>query len=71
MRADLQKLIENVPVEEKEAAKKNFDGFLSYYEKFLKNDGTQVEWEKIEKLPNDAVSTLQFCTLIFFNFLNY
>ncbi|XKL67860.1 hypothetical protein PGB90_003351 [Kerria lacca] len=55
MRADLQKLIENVPVEEKEAAKKNFDGFLSYYEKFLKNDGTQVEWEKIEKLPNDAL----------------
>lgn len=55
LKADVQCLLETVPAEQREAARKNFNGFISYYEKFLKQDSNTVDWDKIEKLPNDAV----------------
>lgn len=55
LKADLQKLIQTVSPEEQENARQNFDGFLKLYEKFLKQDATTVNWNKIDKLPDDAV----------------
>lgn len=55
MKDDVEKLISTVPPEEKDNAKHNFNGFLHLYEKFLKQSGNTVDWNKIEKLPKDAV----------------
>ncbi|XP_065199927.1 UTP--glucose-1-phosphate uridylyltransferase isoform X1 [Planococcus citri] len=61
LRADVEKLISTVPEDQTEAAKKNFAGFITYYEQFLKGDGAVVDWNKIEKLPEDAV--IDYCSL--------
>ncbi|KAK7580447.1 hypothetical protein V9T40_001076 [Parthenolecanium corni] len=61
LKADVQCLLETVPAEQREAARKNFNGFISYYEKFLKQDSNTVDWDKIEKLPSDAV--IDYCSL--------
>ena len=34
----------------------NFDGFKRLYGKFITSTGPSVRWDKIEKLPPDAVS---------------
>ena len=37
----------------------NFDGFKRLYGKFITSTGPSVRWDKIEKLPPDAVSRRQ------------
>lgn len=58
MKADLEQLIETVPNEAKESTRQNFDGFVKLYSKYLKQDATTVNWNKIERLPKDAVSAI-------------
>lgn len=61
LKADIEKLISTVPEDQVEAAKKNFAGFLTYYESFLKGEGAIVDWDKIEKLPENAVCLYLHC----------
>ena len=35
---------------------KNFEGFQRLFGKFINETGPSVHWDKIERLPKDAVS---------------
>ena len=37
---------------------KNIEGFQRLFSKFINETGPSVHWDKIERLPKDAVSTL-------------
>ncbi|EFA06874.2 UTP--glucose-1-phosphate uridylyltransferase isoform X2 [Tribolium castaneum] len=59
---ELDKLLSTAPDNEKEKIRKEFDGFAALFGRFLEETGPSVDWDKIEKLPNDAVrdySTLE------------
>lgn len=59
---DLDKLLSTAPPTKQETFRKEFDGFAALFERFLQEEGPSVDWEKIEKLPDDAVrdySTLE------------
>lgn len=59
---DLDKLLSTAPPVKQETFRKEFDGFAALFERFLQEEGPSVDWEKIEKLPDDAVrdySTLE------------
>ena len=55
MKADIERLVQTAESSKRDQVRENLNGFLNLYEKFLKQDGTTVNWEKIEKLPKDAV----------------
>ena len=47
----------NLPELQAQMIDKEFGGFQRLFNKFLAADsGSAIEWERIEKLPNDAVS---------------
>lgn len=53
---DLQHIISTEPDEQKrETTKKEIEGFKKLYLRFLSEKGPSVIWDKIEKLPEDAV----------------
>ncbi|XP_026684710.1 UTP--glucose-1-phosphate uridylyltransferase-like [Diaphorina citri] len=55
---DLQHIISTEPDEQKrETTKKEIEGFKKLYLRFLSEKGPSVIWDKIEKLPEDAVSS--------------
>uniref|UniRef100_A0A0K2TSW9 UTP--glucose-1-phosphate uridylyltransferase n=2 Tax=Lepeophtheirus salmonis TaxID=72036 RepID=A0A0K2TSW9_LEPSM len=41
--------------EEKEVYSNEFNGFKELFKKFMLSEGTSIKWEKIEKLPTDAI----------------
>lgn len=54
MQRELDELLETA-TEDKETKKKELDGFINLYKRFLKEDGPSLEWERIQKLPENAV----------------
>ena len=51
----------NLPEMQRAQIDKEFGGFQRLFAKFLAADsGTAIEWERIEKLPKDAVSEYFF-----------
>nr|QBH73768.1 UTP-glucose-1-phosphate uridylyltransferase 2 [Embidopsocus sp. OG1942] len=52
---ELDKLLETAPEMRKPGLKKQYDGFAALFERFLQEEGPSVDWNKIEKLPADAV----------------
>lgn len=38
-----------------EETQKHFNGFIKLFHRFLDETGPSVDWNKIEKLPNDAI----------------
>ncbi|XP_045460351.1 UTP--glucose-1-phosphate uridylyltransferase isoform X2 [Harmonia axyridis] len=52
---ELEKLEDACPNVKKPDLSKNFRGFVQLYSRFLEESGPSVDWEKIEKLQNDAV----------------
>ncbi|KAK9891087.1 hypothetical protein WA026_013410 [Henosepilachna vigintioctopunctata] len=59
---ELDKLEQAAPSVKRPDLVKHFKGFTQLYSRFLEEAGPSVEWEKIEKLPEDAVkdyNTLQ------------
>lgn len=52
---ELEKLSKTANTGEKELIEKNFDGFQRLFSKFINETGPSVHWEKIERLPKDAI----------------
>ncbi|XP_065353522.1 UTP--glucose-1-phosphate uridylyltransferase isoform X5 [Cloeon dipterum] len=52
---ELDKLHATTPEEKKWQKQKEFDGFQRLYQRFLQEEGPSVEWESIERLPENAV----------------
>ena len=52
---DLEKLLLTAPEPSKVDLQKEFDGFRKLFNKFIHETGPSVHWERIEKLPHDAV----------------
>lgn len=55
MRKELDKLIETSETHRFEETQKQFDGFTKLFHRFLDETGPSVDWNKIEKLPEEAI----------------
>ena len=55
---ELDKLMMTSPAGTRDQVETNFDGFKRLFGKFINSSGPSVQWEKIEKLPQDAVRFL-------------
>jgi UTP--glucose-1-phosphate uridylyltransferase len=53
---ELDKLLSTVPDVRQPSVKKELDGFAQLFHRFLQEEGPSVDWERIEKLPENAVS---------------
>ena len=53
---ELDKLTMTSPTGAREEVEQNFDGFKRLFGKFITSSGPSLRWEKIEKLPPNAVS---------------
>ena len=64
---ELDKLMKTMPEGQKQVVEKNFDGFKKLFGKFINETGPSVVWDRIEKLPLNAVSCIlvrHICSLI-------
>jgi len=52
---ELDKLLGTVPDARQPCVKKDLDGFAQLFHRFLQEEGPSVDWERIEKLPENAV----------------
>ena len=52
---ELDKLMMTSPTGIRDQVETNLDGFKKLFGKFINSSGPSVQWEKIEKLPQDAV----------------
>jgi len=52
---ELDKLMMTSPAGLRDQIGQNFDGFKRLFGKFIQKSGPSVQWEKIEKLPADAI----------------
>ena len=52
---ELDKLMMTMPEGQKQVVEQDFDGFKTLFGKFINSTGPSVHWDKIEKLPKDAV----------------
>ncbi|CAH1132390.1 unnamed protein product [Ceutorhynchus assimilis] len=55
LESELGKLVDTAPPVQRERVRKEFDGFTDLFKRFLEETGPSVNWDKIEKLPPDAV----------------
>jgi len=53
---EMASLLATTPDDKKDLAKSQFTAFSRLFQRFLEESGPSVDWEKIEKLPADAVS---------------
>lgn len=53
---ELEKLEESATGEVKEEFHRQFDGFTHLFKRFLQEEGPSLEWDRIQKLPDDAVN---------------
>lgn len=56
LKNELDKLIQTAPECKRDYLRKQYDGYSYLFERFLQEEGPSVEWDKIEKLPPDAVN---------------
>lgn len=54
---EIKSLLATTPNDSKSLAKSQFTAFSSLFKRFLEESGPSVDWDRIEKLPADAVST--------------
>ncbi|XP_066999787.1 UTP--glucose-1-phosphate uridylyltransferase isoform X2 [Anabrus simplex] len=52
---ELDKLLSTASETRKPSIRKELDGFSRLFERFLREEGPSVDWESIEKLPENAV----------------
>lgn len=55
LKKELGKLIDTAPEVKQDKIRKELDGFASLFGRFLEEEGPSVEWDKIQKLPSNAV----------------
>ena len=53
---ELEKLLRTLPDSGRQDMEQDFDGFKNLFSKFIHESGPSVFWDKIEKLPQNAVS---------------
>lgn len=61
LETELQHLIETLPEPKQPGTKQELDGFKRLFERYLRETGPSVDWDKIERLPEGSVSSK--CTL--------
>ena len=52
---ELDKLLMTMPEGQKQVVEQDFDGFKRLFNKFINEKGPSVVWDRIEKLPQNAV----------------
>jgi len=52
---ELDKLLRTIPEGQKQVVEQDFDGFKKLFGKFVTESGPSVHWDRIEKLPQDAI----------------
>jgi UTP--glucose-1-phosphate uridylyltransferase len=52
---ELDNLLKTSDEKKRAGIQKEMAGFASLFDRFLQEDGPSVEWEKIQKLPEEAV----------------
>merc|ERR1719186_1732306 len=52
---ELDELMKTMPEGQKQVVEKNFDGFKKLFGKFINETGPSVVWDRIEKLPLNAI----------------
>ena len=57
---ELAKLIKTIPEGHRLTVQQELDGFQKLFNKFINESGPSVHWDRIEKLPTDAVRELLF-----------
>lgn len=57
---EIVSLLATAPEDKKDLAKTQFTAFSRLFQRFLEESGPSVDWDRIEKLPADAVSTYIF-----------
>ncbi|XP_060536598.1 UTP--glucose-1-phosphate uridylyltransferase isoform X2 [Cylas formicarius] len=55
LQKELDKLLDTASPMHKDRVQKEFQGFTNLFERFLQESGPSVDWNKIEKLPQDAI----------------
>lgn len=55
LQVEIERLLTTVPPPKQEATKKELDGFSKLFDRFLRETGPSVNWDRIEKLPGGAV----------------
>jgi len=58
---ELEKLLKTTGEGKKQVVEQDFDGFKRLFGKFIHSTGPSVKWDKIEKLPKDAIQS--YCNL--------
>lgn len=53
---EIAALLATTPEDNKSLAKSQFTAFSRLFQRFLEESGPSVDWDRIEKLPTDAVS---------------
>lgn len=53
---EIASLLQTTPEDTKDLAKSQFAAFSRLFQRFLVESGPSVDWDRIEKLPADAVS---------------
>ncbi|XP_056641129.1 UTP--glucose-1-phosphate uridylyltransferase isoform X1 [Diorhabda carinulata] len=59
LQKELDKVLQSSATDKRTDIKKQFDGFTKLFTRFLDETGPSVLWDKIEKLPEDAVRNYQ------------
>lgn len=55
LQQELQKLTNTAPENRKEEFTRQFEGFANLFKRFLEEEGPSLEWDRIQKLPENAV----------------
>lgn len=56
LKNEIKSLLISTPDDKKNLAKSQLNAFSRLFQRFLEESGPSVYWNKIEKLPTDAVS---------------
>lgn len=55
LQKEMTSLLSTTPDDKKDLVKSQFTAFSHLFQRFLEESGPSVDWDKIEKLPTDAV----------------
>lgn len=61
---EIVSLLATTPEDKKDLAKSQFSAFSRLFQRFLEESGPSVDWDQIEKLPANAVSTYTMLYII-------